>query len=697
MRSRSPLVMLAEGGTVDPYAAIRTLGPDLYQWYDGDWRHSEAGSEQLPGQYGYTQQAHDALWGSGFGSKYGDAPTLLSDGRVQIRMQQPGGHKYDTMDVVYRQGDDGRWVMDGDPTMRREVSSREQYRDAIEPAAAMLATVVGAGAAAGAYGGAGAAGAGGAAEAAAGAGGSTAGAGAGAGVGGGTGGWSATATNMAQTAGRNALINGALTEARGGDFMDGARAGALSGLAAPVGAGVTAATGSSVLGGAAAGAAGTVARNAASGNGTDFDDLLTGAASGGVGAGVSDALGGGAAGTIGGRTASGVVAGRDLDDALRAAILNPSSYRGAAGPAVTTSSGGPTMGDDDYLPETDDWDYGEGASTGVGGADGWDWGSREGGNYTDPGLTQGGGGSPWNASEDPGFWDQLVEGGGGALSSIGGWLNQLWQGNPQSRNQANWLLGLLGAYQAYRGNSGGGGGGALSPAQLQGMLPGANANSTWNAAQQAASQRLFTSPLTQLTQPSGATALQRYGVDPMAPKYADGGQVEVIPARRPGDPVVGTRGPIRVPNGGSPARDAAMRAVVQTGSVPRSTQTPPRPGPGAPRVTVERLRRAGEYAAGGEVMPQDGALSMMMAQHEGPGFVEGGEGGGQDDMVDAALSPGEYVFDADVVSALGDGSNDEGARRLDEMRERIRAHKRSAPPTEIPPRAKAPEAYLRSR
>jgi hypothetical protein len=110
----------------------------------------------------------------------------------------------------------------------------------------------------------------------------------------------------------------------------------------------------------------------------------------------------------------------------------------------------------------------------------------------------------------------------------------------------------------------------------------------------------------------------------------------------------------------------------------------------APRVTVERLRRAETYADGGEV---EGPLSQM-AMHEGPGFVASGEGGGQDDMVQAALSPGEYVFDADVVSALGDGSNEEGARRLDEMRERIRAHNRSAPPTQIPPKARSPEEYL---
>lgn len=59
------------------------------------------------------------------------------------------------------------------------------------------------------------------------------------------------------------------------------------------------------------------------------------------------------------------------------------------------------------------------------------------------------------------------------------------------------------------------------------------------------------------------------------------------------------------------------------------------------------------------------------------------------------LAPGEYVWDADTVAALGDGSTEEGARKLDALRERIRRHKRSAPASKIPPKAKKPEQYLK--
>ena len=101
------------------------------------------------------------------------------------------------------------------------------------------------------------------------------------------------------------------------------------------------------------------------------------------------------------------------------------------------------------------------------------------------------------------------------------------------------------------------------------------------------------------------------------------------------------------------------------------------------------------YAHGGEVSPLNRISSDLQAyMHHGAGYVAGGEGGGQDDQVEARLSPGEYVFDAEAVSALGDGSNEEGARRLDEMRQRIRQHKRGGTADSIPPKAKSPLAYL---
>jgi hypothetical protein len=71
----------------------------------------------------------------------------------------------------------------------------------------------------------------------------------------------------------------------------------------------------------------------------------------------------------------------------------------------------------------------------------------------------------------------------------------------------------------------------------------------------------------------------------------------------------------------------------------------------------------------------------------------GGDTGGQDDLIDAKLSDGEYVIDASTVSDLGDGNNSAGARRLDQFRKNLRKHKRGGKIT-LPPKAKSLTSYL---
>jgi hypothetical protein len=71
-----------------------------------------------------------------------------------------------------------------------------------------------------------------------------------------------------------------------------------------------------------------------------------------------------------------------------------------------------------------------------------------------------------------------------------------------------------------------------------------------------------------------------------------------------------------------------------------------------------------------------------------------GDGDGQDDKIPAMLSDGEYVIDAESVSALGNGSSKAGAKRLDEFRMNLRKHKRSAPVGKIPPKTKKLNKYM---
>jgi hypothetical protein len=71
-----------------------------------------------------------------------------------------------------------------------------------------------------------------------------------------------------------------------------------------------------------------------------------------------------------------------------------------------------------------------------------------------------------------------------------------------------------------------------------------------------------------------------------------------------------------------------------------------------------------------------------------------GEGDGTSDSIAAMLANGEFVIPADVVSNLGNGSNDAGAKVLDEFLRTIRAHKRKANPKGLPPDSKGALGYL---
>lgn len=96
---------------------------------------------------------------------------------------------------------------------------------------------------------------------------------------------------------------------------------------------------------------------------------------------------------------------------------------------------------------------------------------------------------------------------------------------------------------------------------------------------------------------------------------------------------------------------------------------------------------SGEYNAP-RAMAQGGLNAMSR-------FVRGG-GTGRSDEINAKLSDGEYVIDAETVAMLGDGSSKAGAKRLDEMRASIRKHKgKVLARGKFSPNAKSPLAYLK--
>jgi len=114
---------------------------------------------------------------------------------------------------------------------------------------------------------------------------------------------------------------------------------------------------------------------------------------------------------------------------------------------------------------------------------------------------------------------------------------------------------------------------------------------------------------------------------------------------------------------------------------------------------VDQIQKRG-YAIGGMVdHPVEhvpGPEDRMYARHHAQGFAVGGPGTGQSDDIPTMLSDGEYVIDADTVAALGDGSSKAGAEVLDQFRQEIRKHKRSASVDKIPPKAKNPLSYLKA-
>lgn len=102
---------------------------------------------------------------------------------------------------------------------------------------------------------------------------------------------------------------------------------------------------------------------------------------------------------------------------------------------------------------------------------------------------------------------------------------------------------------------------------------------------------------------------------------------------------------------------------------------------------------ADAVAAFGDGSSKAGAEALAKFQACLP-FKDDGAAKGK--PVAAKIADGEYVLPAAFVTALGRGDNKQGARILDEMRENLREHKRSAPTSKIPPKAKSPLDYLKT-
>ena len=203
-----------------------------------------------------------------------------------------------------------------------------------------------------------------------------------------------------------------------------------------------------------------------------------------------------------------------------------------------------------------------------------------------------------------------------------------------------------------------------------------------------------------------------------------GGMMPPMPQQPPPPPYMPPRGPMPTPPQmpmpqGMPARGLSMPQGPRGAGLP---PYPQQPGAGVPAggLTpqmamdlvnyVKQMQQNGgqprAFANGGYLRmmrggyPADLMMGMPMRHDYARGSYvsEDGQGDGRSDHVDAKLSPGEFVVDAESVSMLGNGSNEAGARKLEQMRSGIRRQKGKAlAKGKFSPDAKGPEAYMRGK
>ena len=112
---------------------------------------------------------------------------------------------------------------------------------------------------------------------------------------------------------------------------------------------------------------------------------------------------------------------------------------------------------------------------------------------------------------------------------------------------------------------------------------------------------------------------------------------------------------------------------------------------------IPAMLHDGDYVMDAETVSALGDGSSKAGMHVLDGFrnkVHHSEKIG-DNPVPAKIADGEYVFPSSFVTALGKGDNKHGAEILDGLREKLREHKRGAPTDKIPPKAKSPLDYIK--
>jgi hypothetical protein len=160
-------------------------------------------------------------------------------------------------------------------------------------------------------------------------------------------------------------------------------------------------------------------------------------------------------------------------------------------------------------------------------------------------------------------------------------------------------------------------------------------------------------------------------------RFANGGQMPAMPQR----PQMGGLAQAMQTGNMPPAGGGNRSMMMPQGNMPQGRAQP-----------MNRNRKTSYYQYGTPPakMAMGGALNMVRS------YNVGGGADGRSDDVNAVLSDGEYVFDAETVALLGNGSSEAGADRLDQMREEIRKQKgQHLAKGKISPDARSPLSYLK--
>lgn len=189
-------------------------------------------------------------------------------------------------------------------------------------------------------------------------------------------------------------------------------------------------------------------------------------------------------------------------------------------------------------------------------------------------------------------------------------------------------------------------------------------------------------------------------------------QLPQQPFGMPGGPTPGPGNPQEFPmNPSMPFNPMQMgqmpplRQPPPNWNLPASQASPwwPNRARGASAFGQPQMSGGGYFARGGYPhmvgypMPPEPMLPQRHFARGGEDYIpDRGHGNGRSDHVDAKLSPGEFIQDAETTSLLGDGDNEAGARGWEAIRQTIRREKGAAlAKGKFSPDAKSPQHYAK--